>query len=63
MRWNIIVECVGEDGKQSKVALGTVEPLSSCRSGFWSKVLTRTYPMRNPAMENSLKCQEKVYGL
>jgi hypothetical protein len=25
MRWNIIVECVGEDGKQSTITLGTVE--------------------------------------
>jgi hypothetical protein len=28
MRWNIIVECVGEDGKQSTIALGTVERLA-----------------------------------
>ena len=24
MRWNIIVECVGEDGKRSTITLGTV---------------------------------------
>jgi hypothetical protein len=28
MRWNIIVECVGEDGKQSTITLGTVERLA-----------------------------------
>jgi len=28
LRWNIIVECVGEDGKQSTIALGTVERLA-----------------------------------
>jgi hypothetical protein len=27
MRWNIIVECVGEDGKQSTITLGTIERL------------------------------------
>ena len=25
MRWNIILECVGKDGKQSTIALGTIE--------------------------------------
>ncbi len=25
MHWNIIVECVGEDGKQSTITLGTIE--------------------------------------
>jgi hypothetical protein len=25
MRWNIIVECVGEDGKRSAIRLGTIE--------------------------------------
>jgi hypothetical protein len=25
MRWNIIVECVGEDGKRSAITLGTIE--------------------------------------
>ena len=25
MRWNIIVECVGEDGKRSTITLGTIE--------------------------------------
>jgi len=24
MRWNIIVECVGEDGKRSTITLGTI---------------------------------------
>jgi hypothetical protein len=28
MRWNIIAECVGEDGKQSTVTLGTIERLA-----------------------------------
>jgi hypothetical protein len=28
MRWNIIVECIGEDGKQSTNTLGTVERLA-----------------------------------
>jgi hypothetical protein len=28
MRWNIIVECVGKDGKQSKITLGTIEQLA-----------------------------------
>src|SRR4029077_1114451 len=28
MRWNIILECVGEDGKQSTTALGTIERLA-----------------------------------
>ena len=28
MRWNIIVECVGEDDKQSTITLGTVERLA-----------------------------------
>src|SRR5271165_1262827 len=28
MRWNIIVECVGEDGKRSTITLGTVERLA-----------------------------------
>jgi hypothetical protein len=27
MRWNIIVECVGEYGKQSTITLGTIERL------------------------------------
>jgi hypothetical protein len=27
MRWNIIVKCVGEDGEQSTIALGTIERL------------------------------------
>jgi hypothetical protein len=25
MRWNIIVECVGEDGQRSTTTLGTIE--------------------------------------
>ena len=25
MRWNIIVECVGEDGKRSTITLGTID--------------------------------------
>jgi hypothetical protein len=28
MRWNIIVECVGEDGKRSTFTLGTIERLA-----------------------------------
>jgi hypothetical protein len=28
MRWNIIVECVGEDSKQSTITLGTFERLA-----------------------------------
>jgi hypothetical protein len=28
MRWNIKVECVGEDGKQSTITLGTIERLA-----------------------------------
>src|SRR5260370_9962831 len=28
MRWNIIVQCVGEDGKQSTITLGTTERLA-----------------------------------
>ena len=28
MRWNIIVECVGKDCKQSKITLGTIERLA-----------------------------------
>ena len=31
MRWNIIVECVGEDGKQSTITLGTIERLAGLR--------------------------------
>src|SRR6202030_1550006 len=27
MRWNIIVECVGEDGQRSTITLGTIERL------------------------------------
>ena len=30
MRWNIIVDCVGEDGKQSAITLGTIERLAGC---------------------------------
>jgi len=26
MRWNIIVKCVAEDGKQDAITLGTIEP-------------------------------------
>src|ERR1700730_14429073 len=29
MRWNIIVECVGEDGQQSTITLGTIERLAA----------------------------------
>jgi hypothetical protein len=28
MHWNIIVECVGEDGKLSAITLGTIERLA-----------------------------------
>ena len=28
MRWNITVECVGEDGKRSTITLGTIERLA-----------------------------------
>jgi len=28
MRWNIILECVGEDGGQSTITLGTIERLA-----------------------------------
>ncbi len=28
MRWNIIVECVGEDGKRSTITLSTIERLA-----------------------------------
>jgi hypothetical protein len=28
MRWNIILECVGKDGKQSTITLGTIERLA-----------------------------------
>src|ERR1700732_1592784 len=28
MRWNIILECVGEDGERSTIALGTIERLA-----------------------------------
>ena len=28
MRWNIIVECVGEDGKRFSITLGTIERLA-----------------------------------
>jgi hypothetical protein len=28
MRWNIIVECVGEDGKRSTITLGNIERLA-----------------------------------
>ena len=31
MRWNIIVECVGEDGEQSTITLGTIERLAGLR--------------------------------
>ena len=27
MRWNIIVECVGEDGQRSTMTLGTMESI------------------------------------
>jgi hypothetical protein len=33
MRWNIIVECVGEDGKQSAITLGTIERLEEYDCG------------------------------
>ncbi|WP_435051550.1 hypothetical protein, partial [Acinetobacter baumannii] len=36
---------------------------SSCRSGFWSKVLTLIYPMRCPVMEFPAKCQGRLYDL
>jgi hypothetical protein len=29
MRWNIIAECVGEDGQRSTIALGTIERLAA----------------------------------
>ena len=29
MRWNIIVECVGEDGQRSTITLGTIERLAA----------------------------------
>ena len=28
MRWNIILECVGEDGKRCTITLGTIERLA-----------------------------------
>jgi hypothetical protein len=28
MRWNIILECIGEDGEQSTISLGTIERLA-----------------------------------
>ena len=28
MRWNIILECVGKDGKQSTITLGAIERLA-----------------------------------
>jgi hypothetical protein len=28
MRWNIILECVGKDGKPSRITLGTIERLA-----------------------------------
>jgi hypothetical protein len=28
MRWNIILECIGEDGEQSTITLGTIERLA-----------------------------------
>ena len=31
MRWNIIVECVKEDGEQSTITLGTIERLAGLR--------------------------------
>ena len=31
MRWNIIVECVGEDGQRSTITLGTIERLPRVR--------------------------------
>jgi hypothetical protein len=29
MRWNIIVECVGEDGQRSTITLGAIERLAA----------------------------------
>jgi hypothetical protein len=29
MRWNVIVECVGEDGKRSTITLGSIERLAA----------------------------------
>ena len=29
MRWNIIVECVGEDGQRSTITLGTIERVAA----------------------------------
>ena len=29
MRWNIIVECVGEDGHRSTITVGTIERLAA----------------------------------
>ncbi|SSV77985.1 Uncharacterised protein [Acinetobacter baumannii] len=43
-------------------ARSTLTP-SSCRSGFWSKVLTLIYPMRCPVMEFPAKCQGRLYDL
>jgi len=28
MRWNIVLECIGEDGKRSKITLGTIDRLT-----------------------------------
>ena len=30
MRWNIISECVGEDGQRSTITLGTIERVAAC---------------------------------
>jgi hypothetical protein len=29
MRWNITVECIGEDGQRSTIALGTIKRLAA----------------------------------
>ena len=41
MRWNIIVECVGEDGKQSTITLGTIERLAGSTTAETSESIFR----------------------
>jgi hypothetical protein len=41
MRWNIIVQCVGEDGKQSTITLGTIERLAGSTTAKTSESISK----------------------
>jgi hypothetical protein len=54
MRWNIIVECVGKDGKQSKITLGTIERLAGSTIAENLGV--------NPSIGRTFKCKIVIPG-